>query len=186
MRAAAMIVLAMGCSNSSVSPPTASDPCADGGSYVRLGVTDEACHVFVEEESRGNVVVDPYKGPIWSSPSTGASLSRAAPPTFTWSKGTLASIPRWRRWLALEGTAHAHGDTTGDAFVATFRDANGKELLRVLTTELSYSPDGATWARLAAGASLRIDLAQMRLVRNVIATGTKVTAAAQLTFTVAP
>lgn len=170
-------VASVGCS-SSESPGAVTGPCADGGAIVRLGsFTDEACLAFVEAEQRKQVVSDPTRAPQWSGPPAG-KLAAAAPPTFTWSKGTLATRFTWVT------TAHAHGITTGDAYVLTFRDSAGKELLRVMTTNLGFAPDAATWARLAAAKSLVVSLVGARYTNNELATGVAPTAQADLAFTV--
>ena len=175
-------VASVGCS-SSETPAAVTGPCADGGAIVRLGsFTDEACLAFVEAEQRKQVVSDPTRAPQWSGPSavlgTGGKLAAATPPTFTWSKGTLAARFSWT------ATAHAHGITTGDAYVLTFRDGAGKELLRVMTTNLGFAPDAATWARLAVARSLVVSLVGARYTSNELATGVAPTAQADLSFTV--
>ncbi|MBL8716962.1 MAG: hypothetical protein JNL79_13250 [Myxococcales bacterium] len=170
-------VASVGCS-SSETPAAVTGPCADGGAIVRLGsFTDEACLAFVEAEQRKQVVSDPTRAPQWSGPPAG-KLSGATPPTFTWSKGTLAAR------FSLVAAAHAHGNTTGDAYVLTFRDAAGKELLRVMTTNLGFAPDAATWARLAVAKSLVVSLVGARYTSNALSTGVAPTAQADRAFTV--
>lgn len=46
-------------------------------------------------------------------------------------------------------------------------------------------PETPGWTRLTEAPSLRVELAQMRIVRNVLAAGTRVTAAPTVSFAVA-
>ncbi len=183
MRAASLALIALlsaGCSDDDDHPATVSDACSDGGAIERTNVTDEACRAFLEAESRGQVVVDPARAPAWTL--AGTKLPPAPPPRFTWTKGTLARRKTLGQWLI--GEAWAHGDTTGDAFVLTFRDKAGKELHRAMTTNLEYAPAAATWDRVRAGGSFVVTLTGVRFTRNVIATGTRATSADPLPITV--
>lgn len=173
----------MGCSPEKPAP-AAGDPCGDGGRYERVEVTDEACRSFIEAESRGQVVVDPAKAPSWSSPE--AKLPAALTPVLKWTKGTLArsTLQRLLRALNPIGEAWAHGDTTGDAFVLTFRDASGKELHRAMTKFTQYEPSTANWQKIKAAGAFSVTLTGVRFTVNVIASGTKPTSAAPITVTV--
>lgn len=167
--------------SSSDAPVAASGPCADGGAIVRLGsFTDEACLAFLEAEQRKQVVTDAARAPQWTAPRAG-KLPASTPPTFLWTKGTLAIRPRP---FALLGTAAAHGITTGDGYVVTFRDGAGKELLRVMSTNAGFAPDAATWTKLAAAKTLVVSLVGARYTDNALATGVAPTAQPDVTFTV--
>ncbi len=165
--------------------PIPSDPCSDGGAHVRVGVTDEACRAFADAEARGQIVTDGTRAPAWSTPAAGP-VAASPPPTFSWTKGAIAVSPLRRLLRALDpiGTAWAHGDTTGDAYVLQLRDAAGGELLRVLTTGLEWTPDQATWDRVRAGGSVRVVLVGVRFVRNEVAPGTSPVAAPPFEVTV--
>ena len=171
-----IVVGVVGCSTAAPDEGAAS-PCA--GAYLLLGsFTDEACLAFLEAEQRKLVVTDAAKAPQWVDPKPG-KLAAGAPPTFTWSKGTLAVAPRGVLPAAL-----AHGITNGDGHVLTFRDSAGKELLRVMTTNLGFAPDAPTWAKVAAAKSITVSLVGARFSGNVLATGVSPTASPDVAFTV--
>jgi hypothetical protein len=182
-----LLVAVLGCSHDHEHESGTSDACSDGGAYERVTVTDEACRAFVEAESRSQVVTDAAKAPAWTSPALGTTkVGAAPPPRFAWTKGTLARAS-WKKWLRAFDPlpeARAHGDTTGDAYVLIFRDGAGKELHRVLTTNIEYTPVAATWDRIRAGGSVGVTLIGLRYTVNAIASGTKPTAAEPRTFTV--
>lgn len=168
-----------GCSSSAT--PATTGPCADGGAIVRLGsFTDEACLAFLEAEQRKQVVTDPVRAPQWTAPPAG-TLPAATPPTFVWTKGTLAIRPRPFSWVR---AAAAHGITTGDGYVLTFRDGGGNELLRVMSTNAGFAPDAARWKRLAGSKRLVVSLVGARFSSNQLATGVAPTAQTDVTFTV--
>jgi hypothetical protein len=180
MRLTSLLVIAAASCAPDHDHGTVADACGDGGAYERIEVTDEACRAFTEAESRGQVVVDATKAPSWTNPLTKVVV--APPPRFAWAKGTLAHRKTLGQWLI--GEAWAHGDTTGDAFVLTFRDRAGKELHRVLTTNVEYTPAAANWDKIRAGGTFVVTLTGVRFTRNVIATGTRATSADPLTITV--
>lgn len=190
MRFASPVLLALtlfGCSDDHSHSSDPADPCGEGGAYERVGVTDEACHAFVEAESRSLVVTDAVKAPTWTSPAAAESkVAAAPPPRFAWNKGTLARAT-WKQLLRMLDPlpeAWAHGDTTGDAFVLKFSDAAGKSVHTVLTTNLEYTPSTASWDHIRAGGTVKVTLIGVRFTQNVIASGTKPTAAEPRTFTV--
>lgn len=153
-------VVSMGCSAPESAPTPVPGVCDEGGAWTRVGVSTTACLSFLDAEAKGRVVVDPYKGPVFSSPPTSASLSPSTPPTFTWSAGTLAARKSILRWFALEGTAWAH-HSASDMYV--LRLSADSEVLRVMTNQSSYTPGAADWARLARATTLRAELVQVRL-----------------------
>lgn len=189
---AAPLIVSVACSHSHDDhshDPIPGDPCSDGGAHVRVGVTDEACRAFADAEARGQVVTDATKAPTWSSPAPGptpSSVPATPPPTFAWAEGSLAVSPLRKLLRAIDpiGVAWAHGETTGDAYVLQLRDGSGKEVLRVLTTGLEWTPDQATWDRVRASGALRVVLVGVRFTRNEIAPGTAPVAAAALELTV--
>lgn len=159
------------------------NPCGNGTYQLVGAVTDEACMAYVDAEK--STVTDDARAPKLTEPTAGAKLNRATPPRFAWSRGTLARSTWHRvlRYLSPIGEAWAHGEINGDAFVLSFRDATGKELHRVLTDALDYTPDAAAWSRIRGAASVQVVLTGVRFTKNAIATGTKPTAPAPLTFT---
>lgn len=187
MRFASLLLAGVlfGCSHEATSHPEPHSACLDGGTIERVGVTDEACMSLVNTEEQGGVVVDAAKAPAWTSPAAD-KVSAAPPPRFAWTQGTLARAG-WKKWLrALDPLpeARAHGDTTGDAFLLRFQDAEGNHLHSVMTTNSEYVPSAALWDRIRAKGALRVTLIGMRFTRNALATGTKPTAAPPRPLTV--
>jgi hypothetical protein len=182
MRLASVVLcLAIGCSHSD-DHSVPGDPCNDGGAYERFEVTDEACRAYVEAETRGQIVTDAAKAPTWTNPQTKVPV--APQPTFTWTKGTLAKS-LWKRAInLLEKDAWAHGDTTGDAYVLSFKDKSGKEVHRVMTAFTTYTPAQKTWDTIRAGGTFTVTLTGVRFTVNAISSGTKPTASTPITVTV--
>jgi hypothetical protein len=183
--ASLLVVLALaGCSDPP-HDPVENDPCA--GHIQLMGVTDEACRAYVEAESRSLVVTDAAKAPAWVAPDAATTSLPAAPPArFAWTKGTLARSP-WKKLLRMIDPlpeAWAHGDTTGDAYVLIFKDGTGAERHRVMTVNTEYTPGPAAWDPIRAGGTFSVTLIGVRFTQNVIASGTKPTAADPRTFAV--
>lgn len=163
-----------------------SDPCSETGAWEKLAVTDEACRAFVAAESRGEVVVDASRAPRLTNPTPGAVVPASPIPRFTWSAGVVART-RWNRLLrAVDpiGTAWAHGETIGLVHVLVFRDAEKKELHRVLTPATDYMPGAAHWERLRAAGEVEVTLYAVRFASNAIATGTRPVASEPQRFTI--
>lgn len=176
----------LGCSEESISHPEPHSACLDGRIEL-VGVTDEACMNFTEAELRSQVVTDAAKAPTWTSPAAGETKVTASPaPRFAWTKGTLARST-WKKLLRMIDPlpkAWAHGDTTGDAFVIRFADGAGNSVHTAMTTNLEYTPSSATWDRVRTGGTVKVTLIGVRFTQNVIASGTKPTAAEPRTFAV--
>jgi hypothetical protein len=181
--ALAVLVVTTGCGRDDHDEPTAGNPCRDGTHQLLGAVTDEACIAFLDAEA--SAVTDDTRAPRFSEPLAGATVQRASPPRFAWSRGTLARTTRHRllRFLSPIGEAWAHGEINGDAFVLTFRDGTGKEVHRAFTDALEYTPDAAAWARIRGASSLQVTLTGVRFTKNAIATGTRPTAGSPLALT---
>jgi hypothetical protein len=159
------------------------NPCRDGTYQLVGAVTDEACISYVDAEKLS--VTDDTKAPKFTDPMNGTKFSRSTPPRFAWTRGTLArtNLHRILRYLSPVSEAWAHGEINGDAFVLSFRDATGKELHRVLTDALEYTPDAAAWAKIRVASSVQVVLTGVRFTKNAIATGTRPTSATPLSRT---
>jgi hypothetical protein len=82
--------------------------------------------------------------PTWDFPNDGDVFPPDDWIAFEWEKGPTAS-----NWLAdaLESTAHASPTTSGDGYVLVFTQGC-TEIARVMLTDLYWTPDPPTWARL--------------------------------------
>jgi hypothetical protein len=154
------------------------DPCVDGTYLLAGEVNDEACRTFLAWESSGQIVTSASLGPKLTAPV--GPVQRAVAPTFAWTKGALAhAAPSpWRRLLrALDPipTAEAHGLINGDAAVLIFRDGQQREVYRVMTSGTEFTPDGATWQRVASSSALSLALVGVRFADNAVARGTRPT-----------
>jgi len=131
-------------------------------------VTDEALNRMLDlsasDVASHHVVLD--------TPAEGAVLPKDTPASFSFhpvsASGRLLDRPRHERFagarprargpllqlwgsLQLEGVAFAHGTPfNGTAYLLDFIDASSQIELRVFTDQTSYTPDAASWARLAA------------------------------------
>ena len=93
----------------------------------------------------------------FTAPAEGSALDPAAPPTFTWEAG---AVPR-------------HGDpVNGRAYLVVFATATDPEVLRVFTTETSYTPDAAAWSTVTgAGAAVTVTITSAIFEQNRVAQG---------------
>lgn len=148
--------------------------------YLGKG-SDEAFLVLADAEAR--VMIDDAKAPVLTAPAEAALLPAATPPTFTWTAGFVASAPRPHRRRTLpalpaagapwgEAIARAHlPPITGPVFLLKFQGAAG-EPLYVLTTEPSFTPEAAVWAKLAAlGGAITVEMTGAYLRNNVLEEG---------------
>jgi hypothetical protein len=103
-----------------------------------------ACEAFVDAQAAGTVIHGTtVNAPTWDFPNDGDVFPPDDWITFEWEKGPTAG-----NWLsdAFEGTAHA-SPTSGDAYVLVFTQGC-TEIARVMLTDLYWTPDPPTWARL--------------------------------------
>jgi hypothetical protein len=109
-----------------------------------------------DEPSQAAVLLDPADGAtipatapymlLWKIGSDGSS--RLAPPPA--SSGVRARLAALLEAISPIGTAHAHGSLmNGRGYFVTLASASHPRLLRVFTTDLSYTPDAADWAAIA-------------------------------------
>lgn len=140
------------------------------------------------------------KGAVLDTPADGMVVPASAPPSFTWHVGGTASLEirgraRSRGWVAplaeLVGPprpAHAHGDpVNGAAYLLVLSTASSDELVRVFTTETSYTPDAATWATMkGAGGAITASVLTAIFDNNQVASDGGPFEGTPITFTVGP
>ena len=92
-----------------------------------------------------------------TSPAAGTALDPATVLEFTWESG---AVPR-------------HGDpVNGRAYLVVFSTAADPELLRVFTTNLSYTPDATAWGTLTgAGEAVSVTITSAVFEQNRVAQG---------------
>lgn len=189
----AALVAAVACS----SDPAAVDPypsCSNGKyvlddpSVTPNAFDKNACREFMK--AIPGIQTDAAKAPTIIVPLAGAVLPGAPIFKFTWTAGQLASLDGpsiWQRimgelvlersaWAAGDGgvTADGGGSTglTGDAYVIIFRSLDpAAEVLRVMTTNMEYTPSDTAWAALQAAGKLEVSVYGMRFDGGKIATG---------------
>ena len=136
------------------SKPTSSQPDINGVVYEGLA-TDEALVILLGFEAHS----DPTQNAKFDHPMPQMSLPAAPPATFAWHIGEMAgswptSLHKWASTLgAILGPrrAHAHGaPINGRGYFLVFSTPSSPKLLRVFTTELTYTPDTTAWAMLAS------------------------------------
>lgn len=138
--------------------------------------SDESFAKFIEAEAARRVIADDCKSPELLGPSSGATLSARAPPSFLFNPihtcgaqgatisprryavGRRSTLPTWRRAVALaadllEGTAEAHcGAFTGENYL--LRVTNAGDSTPLYTAMLSvdaFQPDPGIWQRAFSG-----------------------------------
>lgn len=117
------------------------------------GASDEA----LLELLAATPVEDATQAAAFTAPAEGTALDPATVPTFTWEVG---AVPR-------------HGDpVNGRAYLLVFATASDAELLRVFTTELSYTPDANAWSTVTgAGAAVTVTITSAIFEQNRVTQG---------------
>ncbi len=140
------------------------------GVIYQGSATDEALGVLLA----AGEVANPTSVAVFDMPLEGAQIPASPIPTFAWHvesvKAATAPVARPRsRWAALDvfaispnvsfgplmdlvgspRSASAHGgELEGLAYYLLFSTAADDKLLRVFTTETTYTPDAAAWAKI--------------------------------------
>jgi hypothetical protein len=164
------------------------------------GATDEALEALLAQTTED----DAAEGTRFLAPAEDAALDAATPASFEWAVGTTAqSAPSPTRPPASpareEGlleravgvllgvkTAHAHGTpVNGRAYFLVLGTASSPKLVRVFTTNLSYTPAAAVWQRLVdAGEPITGSITNAIFEDNRVAQGGGPFAGTELDFTV--
>jgi hypothetical protein len=146
-------VILSGCETPAQPPPPANTIDTAGVVYEGLA-TDEALVILLALEARS----EPAENAVVDYPADQMALPAATPATFAWHIGEMAGV-----WPSLESmlgprAAYAHGaPVNGRGYFLVFSTPSSPKLLRVFTTDLTYTPDAAAWASLV-GANLPISL----------------------------
>lgn len=150
-------LIVSGCGLDPAPPPATT---ADVADVIYEGLaTDEALIVMLAAQAQ----TDPAQSAVIDTPAADMVLPSAKTPTFSWHVGEVARAPRLNvnpndsRWAsALHSLlevreAHAHGaPINGRAYFLVFSTPGAPKFHRVFTTELTYTPDAAAWAKLVS------------------------------------
>lgn len=151
------------CSSSEDAPAEAANPALSDVVYAGQA-TDEGLETLLAAAA----VDDATQAAVMLDPADGATVSGATPAKLTWKVGAptaTLTVPvarpsgpsfwqRLGRALDPIGTAHAHGaPMNGRAYFVTVSASGDAKVLRVFTTDLSFTPDAAAWQKLQAAAA---------------------------------
>lgn len=148
-------IVLSGCeSPANPSMPASTDPDIEGVVYESLA-TDEGLVALLGQQAAS----DPAQNAIFDLPITQMSLPAASAATFAWHIGESATLspPSLRKWAfdvdSILGPrqAYAHGaPINGRGYFLVFSTPAAPKLLRVFTTNLTYTPDATAWATLVS------------------------------------
>jgi hypothetical protein len=176
-------------------PPTQNEPNIEGVIYDGLA-TDEALLAMLT----ANVKKDPTQAVVVDVPAAGATLPKDLPPTLTWHvQGGSASrngfpVDWFVRtasaigdWIG-PGNAWAHGaPVNGRAYHLVFSAPDNPEIVRVFTTELTYTFDAATWTKLGqVGKPITLQVTNAIFESNRVAVDGGPFAGESVTFSIGP
>jgi hypothetical protein len=171
----------MGCSSG---PPPDPYPSCSNGHYVLDdptvtpgGFDRGACVAFMKDIP--SIQTDGTLAPEFITPLAGALLPATPNAMFTWSAGQLAQNPSDGGGVVKDAGADAAPPSTltGNAYVVIFRSAtpNGDggltELLRVMTINLTFTPDDTQWATLQGAGSIEASVYGMYFDNGQITDG---------------
>lgn len=164
------------------------------GVIYEAGANDEALEALLG----ATPINDAAKGAALSEPAEGAELPSTAAPTFQWSVGSAGAAlspsagPRRSSFMSElvgpERAAAAHGPpVNGKAYLLVFSTPADDKLVRVFTTDLSYTPDAAAWDKMkAAGAPITATVLTGTFDNNLLASDGGPFAGPKTSFTVKP
>lgn len=145
------------CGGGTENPPATNEPDLTGVIYAGAA-TDEALEALLLAAPK----TDPAQAAAVDTPAAGATLPKDVPPTIEWhvSGSSAAREPSAGERIARAAKAigsffgpreaWAHGaPVNGRAYLLVFSTPKSPELVRVFTTELSYTFDAANWTKLA-------------------------------------
>ena len=163
-----------GCESSS-GPSTPSSTAPDINGVVFEGLaTDEALVIMLGLQARA----EPAQSAVIDVPAAQMSLPAATPATFAWHIGELANAgPSFDDWASTlrgllgPGVAHAHGvPMNGRGYFLVFSTPSSPKLLRVFTTDLTYTPDAVAWGALvSAGEPISLEITNAIFEDNRVA-----------------
>jgi hypothetical protein len=172
-------------------PPTSTEPDISGVVYEGLA-TDEALVILLGFEAQS----DPAQNVVCDYPAAKMSLPAATAATFAWHIGESARLwpPSLHDWaLAVDAMitprqAHAHGaPINGRGYFLVFSTPSAPKLLRVFTTELTYTPDATAWATLvAAGGPISLTITNAIFEDNRVAQDGGPFAGPGISFSITP
>lgn len=176
--------------------------------------TDEALAAFAGALEQGTPTADPAHGAVIDAPVPDAMLPKATPATFSWHFGAttmkfnhnsnefkyfpspaLANKNNKSEWLyplkELIGpmrNAQAHGTPfTGTASFLVFATPDNPALLRIITSETSFTPDNSAWTKLGgAGKAITLTINSAEFENNRIVQGGGPFAGGSVQFTIVP
>lgn len=169
----------IGCSEASTDGGTSSGTGSWNGGADDLsdviyegGATDEALVVMLGRSTVGTEA----DGPGFSAPTEGAAVPAAPPFEFEWSamvaRREESFLERALSLLLGEGEAYAHGaPISGRAYFVVFQTPTNPKLLRVFTTNLSYTPDAAAWEKLVSAGQFTARIGTAIFDENKVADG---------------
>lgn len=168
----------IGCSDPSTDDATSSTGSWSGGAedlsdvIYEGGATDEALLVML-----GHAIVGTETdGAAFAAPSEGAVMAASSPFEFKWSamvaRRDESFVERAFSFLLGEGEAYAHGaPISGRAYFVVFQTPTNPKLLRVFTTNLSYTPDDAAWQKLVSAGQFTARIGNAIFDENKVAEG---------------
>jgi hypothetical protein len=154
---------------------------------IYLGnATDEGLAAF----DAATPTTDAAKAPALTSPTAGQKVPAATPIAFNWKETPTALLPRSApRYggsspFGAMRAAHAHGNPmNGRAYLLALR-SNGSTVVRVFTTNTTYTPDDAAWTKLKNAKSIEAVLATVSYDNNNIVQGSGPFVAPGVAFTI--
>lgn len=181
-----------GCeSNAGPSTSTSTDTDIENVVYEGLA-TDEALVILLNLEHRS----DPAQSAVVDTPAPQMSLPATSPAKFSWHIGEMARAKppsllewAWRFGEILEPRpAHAHGaPVNGRGYFLVFSTPSSPKLLRVFTTELTYTPDATAWASLVSvGGPISLTITNAIFEDNRVAQDGGPFAGSAVTFSITP
>jgi hypothetical protein len=199
------VSLGFGCGDSGTDGEGGENPALADVVYEG-GATDEALEALLD----ASIVTTAATPANFTAPLNMAVVPASPAPTFTWTVATTAArapsdrttppgrlfdAPRsspegvversLARWLSNVPVAYAHGTpTSGPGFLVVFSTASNDKLVRVFTTNTSYTPSADALAKLTgAGTTIHAVITSAEFDQNRIAQDGGPWKGAEITFT---
>jgi hypothetical protein len=134
-----VLLLATACHEEEETPTELADVIYQGGA------NDEALELLIATAA----TPDATRAAVLTWPADGESIPASPVKEFWWEEGSTARAPVERLLLGPLRAAFAHGaPVNGPAYFVVFSTSTNDKLVRVFTTELSFTPDAATWQKM--------------------------------------